>query len=73
MKENREACEKQRLGDFRDGVCIHTDQVYDSCRERDCLEDLRVILTRCGQEKVDRAINVKIKAPRSFGFIRTLM
>lgn len=61
MKENREACER-RLGDFRDGVCIHTDQVYDSCRERDCIEDVRVILTRCAQEKVDRAINVKIKS-----------
>jgi len=24
------------LGDFSDGVCIHTDQVYDSCREYDC-------------------------------------
>ncbi len=61
MKENREACER-RLGDFRDGVCIHTDQVYDSCRERDCIEDIRVVLTRCAQEKVDRAINVKIKS-----------
>lgn len=26
---------QERLGDFRDGVCIHTDQVYDSCREQD--------------------------------------
>lgn len=21
--------------DFKDGVCIHTDQVYDSCKEKD--------------------------------------
>ncbi len=34
MKENREACTSP-LADFRDGVCIHTDQVYDSCREYD--------------------------------------
>lgn len=53
---------KGKLADFRDGVCIHTDQVYDSCRERDCLEDLRVILTRCGQNMVDQAIDVKVKS-----------
>jgi|GEM_PF-2671337 len=32
MSENREDCIRQN-SDFRDGVCIHTDQVYDSCRE----------------------------------------
>lgn len=44
-----------------DKVCIHTDKVYDACKEKDCLEDLRVYLTRCGQEVVDRAINIKVK------------
>jgi len=48
------------LADFSDGVCIHTDQVYDSCRERDCLEDLQVILTRCSQEIINQAISVKV-------------
>ncbi len=47
--------------DFKDGVCIHTDQVYDSCKEKDCLEDLEVILTQSGQSIIDQAINVKIK------------
>lgn len=46
----------------REVVCIHTDKVYDSCREKDCLEDLRVILTRCDQEIVNNAINVKVKS-----------
>ncbi len=45
----------------RDKVCIHTDKVYDACKEKDCLEDLRVFLTVCGQETVDRAINVKVR------------
>lgn len=48
--------------DFKDGVCIHTDQVYDSCREKDCLEDLQVVLTADGQSIVDRAINVKVRS-----------
>ncbi|WP_094548276.1 hypothetical protein [Petroclostridium xylanilyticum] len=46
---------------FKEAVCIQTDKVYDSCREKDCLEDLRVFLTRRGQEIVDRAINVKCR------------
>ncbi len=46
---------------FKEAVCIQTDKVYDSCREKDCLEDLRVYLTRCGQEIVDRAINIKCR------------
>ena len=46
---------------FKEAVCIQTDKVYDSCREKDCLEDLRVYLTRCGQEVIDRAINVKCR------------
>ena len=49
-------------GNVKDKVCIHTDKVYDSCREKDCLEDLRVYLTRAGQEIADRAISVKIKS-----------
>lgn len=45
--------------DFREAVCIHTDKIYDSCRDKDCLENIRVYLTSCGQEIVDKAINVK--------------
>ena len=44
---------------FKEAVCIHTDKVYDSCRDKDCLENIRVYLTASGQCVVDRAINVK--------------
>lgn len=44
---------------FKEAVCIHTDKIFDSCRDKDCLENIRVYLTQCGQEVVDRAINVK--------------
>lgn len=44
---------------FKEAVCIHTDKVYDSCRDKDCLENIRVYLTASGQSVVDRAINVK--------------
>lgn len=44
---------------FKEAVCIHTDKVYDSCRDKDCLENIRVYLTAQGQSVVDCAINVK--------------
>ena len=29
---------------FREAVCVHTKKVYDQCRSRDCMRDLRVFL-----------------------------
>lgn len=59
MQDN--SCEIQNNcgTNFREAVCIHTDKIFDSCRDKDCLEDIRVFLTQSGQEIVDRAINVK--------------
>lgn len=54
---NEKCCAPE--GGFKEAVCIHTDKVYDSCRDKDCLENIRVYLTACGQDVVDRAINVK--------------
>ncbi len=46
---------------IREAVCIHTRKIFDSCRDKDCIEDLRVYLTQSGQEAVDRALSVKAK------------
>lgn len=43
----------------REAVCIHTRKVYDSCRDKECLQDLRVYLTGTSQTLLDSAINVK--------------
>lgn len=47
---------------IKEAVCINTKKVYDSCRYRDCLQDIRIYLCRSGQEVVDRAQSVR---PRS--------
>lgn len=54
-------CNSAEARDFREAVCIHTDKIYDQCRDKDCLTDLRVYLTPSGQELVNRSINVKIR------------
>ena len=46
----------------REAVCIHTRKIFDSCRDKDCVEDLRVYPTACSQAKLDCALSVR---PRS--------
>ena len=45
----------------RETVCIDTFRVLDSCRDRDCYEDVRVYLCPFGQEIVDRNVAVRTK------------
>ena len=51
-------------GGQRDMVCIDTNRVLDSCRDKDCFEDVRVYLTDCGQQIVDRASVVRAKCAK---------
>jgi hypothetical protein len=37
------------------------EKVYDSCSDKDCIENARVILKRCSNEIVRKAINVKVR------------
>ena len=30
---------------IREAVCIHTKKIYSGCRDKDCIEDLRVFPT----------------------------
>ena len=32
-------------GCFKDAVCIETQRIFDSCQDKDCLEDLEVVFT----------------------------
>ena len=43
----------------REQVCIHTKKIMDSCRDRDCLDCVRVYPTRSAQEVLDRAVSVR--------------
>ncbi len=47
---------------IREAVCINTQKIYDSCRDKDCIEDLRVYPTPGSQYYIDTAFSVR---PRS--------
>ncbi len=61
MSERVTSSEIQNNSQPCDSVCIQTNQIYDSCKEKDCLEDLNVLFTRSDQELINRAINVKCR------------
>ena len=47
---------------IKESVCIHTSKIYDSCRDKDCIEDLRVYPTFESQRYIDEAISVRPKS-----------
>lgn len=46
---------------FRETVCIDAYRVYDSCADKDCLENLRVNFSESGQHIIDQATSVRVK------------
>lgn len=46
---------------FKEAVCIDAGRVFDSCCDRDCLEDLRVYFCADGQALISEATNIKVR------------
>ncbi|MDD4715789.1 MAG: hypothetical protein PHT34_04495 [Oscillospiraceae bacterium] len=46
---------------IREAVCVHTKKIYDSCKDKDCIEDLRLYPTQSSQCAIDRALSVRAK------------
>ncbi len=59
MAENRFGCPGS--GASRETCCIETGRIFDSCRDRDCFENVRVNLTDCGCDIINRTGNVRAK------------
>jgi len=47
--------------DLHQAMSIHTRKITDSCRDKDCIEDLRVYLTRSSQNLLDSAAGVRVR------------
>lgn len=50
-----------RPEDLHNALSIHTGKITDSCRDKDCIEDLRVYLTRESQAVLDTAAGAKVR------------
>ena len=51
----------QNANCFKEAVCIDAGRIYDSCCDKDCLEDLQVYFTDVAQPIIDSSVNVKCK------------
>lgn len=54
----------QDMSRIREAVCVQVEKIYDSCREKDCVENIRVMfrnLTQEQREAINNAMNVKLR------------
>ena len=60
-EQNRDTlrCDPQ---DLRQCMSIHTRKITDSCRDKDCIEDLRVYLTTSSQAILDTTANTRVRS-----------
>ena len=60
MSENRQDTLHCGYSD-REAMSIHTRKITDSCRDKDCIEDLRVYLTKASQCLLDSAASARVR------------
>ncbi len=48
-------------GDLRQAMSIHTRKITDSCRDKDCIEDLPVYLTTASQALLDSSAGTRVR------------
>ena len=61
MSDNCRETVSCRPEDLREALSIHTKKITDSCRDKDCIEDLRVFLTTGSQTILDTAATAKVR------------
>ena len=61
MSDNCRETVRCRAEDLREALSIHTRKITDSCRDKDCIEDLRVYLTTGSQALLDSAAGAKVR------------
>lgn len=48
----------------KEAVCIHTNKIYDSCRDKDCIEELRLYPTKASQCYIENAVSVRARSAK---------
>lgn len=61
MSESTQAHCPLDLNTLRDSVCIHTNKITDAYRDKDCIEDLRVYLTKSSQNALECATGARAR------------
>lgn len=48
----------------RDNICIDTMRILDSCRDKDCFEDVTVYISDFGQEIIEKTGSIRVKSTK---------
>ena len=67
MAENKNSCcmgNNSANTYCKDSVYVDVNRILDSCRDKDCFENMRVYLTSFGQEAVERSSSVRTKCAK---------
>ena len=62
MAENCQGSLRCGPEDLHQALSVHTRKITDSCRDKDCIEDLRVYLTSGSQALLDTATSAKVRS-----------
>ena len=63
MPENR-TIGREGMSPRRENICIDSYRILDSCKDKDCFEDTRVLLTDYGQEVLEKSGSVRVTGTR---------
>lgn len=61
MSEHSQDTLRCKPEDLQEALSIHTRKITDSCRDKDCIEDLRVYLTKSSQCLLDTAAGARVR------------
>ena len=61
MSERSQDMERCGPDGLQGALSIHTRKITDACRDKDCIEDLRVYLTKSSQCVLDQATSVRVR------------
>lgn len=62
MSDNCQGTVRCSADDLQQALSIHTRKITDSCRDKDCIEDLRVYLSKGSQCILDTAAGAKVRS-----------
>ena len=63
MQDNKNTSfSSSRCGSTQNAVCIDTQRVLDSCRDRDCFEDVKVYLSAASQTLLQQSTNIRTRS-----------
>ena len=61
MQESKFTCGSDKTVSRAETVSIETNRILDSCRDKDCFEDVKVLLTDFGNDIIEHTSNIRAK------------